>query len=735
MNLLLMLPFSILLLSALMSLGLAIYAWRQRPIAGAASFCLMMSGLFIWLLSYMLEIITFEATLRLTWSNMTFFGVATVPIAWLLFSWEYTGRTHWLTRRNIVLLFVEPVLIWLLIWTNFSHGLFRTSAVFDMTGPVVKAQMIYGPAFWVHTGYSYILLLIGTILLIKAFFQATGLYRRQLSIILIGVIVPWAANLFYIFPLDAIAYLDPTPLAFFITGLLMAWAIFGYRLIDIMPVARNLVIENMRDGMLVLDNDNRIIDINPAAEDILSCKAKTVIGQPAQSVLAKWSDLVKQYQNVDLIIDEITVTEAARTFYYDLQITPLLDKQGRRSGRLVLLRNITERKHTEEAYYTLVNQTTQAFAIIQDAQIKFANPALAEMTNLPLTQLSSMPVEALIHHIHPEDRELLTEVALNAPRFELRYLDAQGAVRWLELTASPIQFQGEPSIQVILSDITEHKEIETVLRQAKEEAESANRAKSTFLANMSHEIRTPLSAIIGYSEMLYEQAAANGNTKLAERLKNIELSGYHLLSILNDLLDISRIEAGKVDLRPELFPIQEMIDALLITVRPLVTRNNNRFTVMCAADLGNMVSDETKVMEMLTNLLSNAGKFTRDGEIVLRGYRETAVSPSSTESPAIVFQVSDTGIGIAPEGLSQIFQPFTQADDSLTRQYGGVGLGLAITKSLCELLGASIQVESELGVGSTFTIKFPLKTSFTEAANNLPTTEQQEASFDPHSTG
>ncbi|MCZ7674454.1 MAG: ATP-binding protein [Chloroflexi bacterium] len=153
------------------------------------------------------------------------------------------------------------------------------------------------------------------------------------------------------------------------------------------------------------------------------------------------------------------------------------------------------------------------------------------------------------------------------------------------------------------------------------------------------------------------------------------------------------------------------------------------------ADLGSMVSDETKVMEMLTNLLSNAGKFTRDGEIVLRGYRETAVSPSSTESPAIVFQVSDTGIGIAPEGLSQIFQPFTQADDSLTRQYGGVGLGLAITKSLCELLGASIQVESELGVGSTFTIKFPLKTSFTEAANNLPTTEQQEASFDPHSTG
>jgi PAS domain S-box-containing protein len=710
MNLLLTIPFTLLLFSAIVSVALAVYAWRQRPTTGAASFSLMMAGLSIWLFSYMLEIITYDPTLRLIWSNLTFLGVTTVPVAWLLFSLEYTDRTRWLTRRNIALLYVEPLIILGLIWTNFSHSLFRTGAVIDLTGAIPKVQMIYGPAFWVHTAYSYILLVVGTVILGTAFFQASGLYRRQLGIILIGALIPWLANLLYVFPLDAIAYLDPTAMAFFVTGLLMAWAIFGYRLIDIMPVARNSVIENMQDGMMVLDNANRIIDINPAAEAILDCEASRVIGQAAAGVLAKWPELVARYQDVDFTMDEISVTTEGRTSYYALQISPLLNKRGRQSGRLVLLRNITKRKHTEEAYYTLVNQTSQAFAIIQDNRVQFANPALAEITHRTAAQLAATPVDVLLNYIHPEDRAQLDLAQTRASHLELRYLDGGEKVRWLELTTSQIQYQGETAVQVVLSDITEHKEVETLLRQAKEEAEAANRAKSTFLANMSHEIRTPLSAIIGYSEMLSEQATAKGDTRLAERLKNIESAGYHLLTILNDLLDISRIESGKMDLREEMFAVNSLLDSLLITVRPLVTRNNNRLRLDCAEDLGIMMGDQTKVQQILANLLSNAGKFTKDGEIVLSVYRETAVSPSSPiPHPNIVFVVSDNGIGMSPDVVSQIFRPFMQADDSLTRQYGGAGLGLTITKRLCDMMHGSIQVESQPGAGSTFTVTLPIE--------------------------
>ncbi|MBE2224514.1 MAG: PAS domain-containing sensor histidine kinase, partial [Anaerolineae bacterium] len=183
MNQLLILPFLLLIVSAIISFGLAIYAWQRREARGAKSFCLMMVGLTVWLLSYSLEIITFDLTPRLMWSRMTFFGVTAVPVAWLLFSLEYTGRDKWITRRNVALLFVEPIAILILIWTNSYHQLFLHDVLFDASGPIPKVHMMYGPAFFVHAAYSYLLLLVGTILLGQAFFREKGLYKKQLGIV------------------------------------------------------------------------------------------------------------------------------------------------------------------------------------------------------------------------------------------------------------------------------------------------------------------------------------------------------------------------------------------------------------------------------------------------------------------------------------------------------------------------------------------------------------------------
>src|SRR5919198_11176 len=251
-------------------------------------------------------------------------------------------------------------------------------------------------------------------------------------------------------------------------------------------------------------------------------------------------------------------------------------------------------------------------------------------------------------------------------------------------------------------DITERKRIEEELRQAKEAAEAANAAKSGFLATVSHELRTPLNAIIGYSEMLQEEAADLGVSDLIPDLEKIHTAGKTLLSLINDVLDLSKIEAGKMDLYLETFDVATMIGEVAITVEPLMRKRDNTLVVQCAPDIGAMHADLTKVRQALFNLLSNAAKFTENGMVTLTVERETFEGRDWLR-----FRVADTGIGMSAEQLGKLFQPFSQADASTTRKFGGTGLGLALTRRLCQMMGGDITVESAPGQGSTFTIWLP----------------------------
>ncbi|MBB3951844.1 PAS domain S-box-containing protein [Aureimonas jatrophae] len=340
------------------------------------------------------------------------------------------------------------------------------------------------------------------------------------------------------------------------------------------------------------------------------------------------------------------------------------------------------------------------------------------------TDAASMALAGWSNVIEPEHAERVDEgyrsaIATGEPwedTFPLRAAD--GTFRWFLTQAVPIR-DGDGRVVRWFgtnTDVTKQRALEEEFLAAKEVAENANRAKSQFIANMSHELRTPLSAVIGYAEMLEEEVEDLGQTHLLPDLKKIEGNARHLLSLINDVLDLSKIEAERMDVFAETFELATVLDEVGSTVGSLIGKKNNRLVIQHDGALGEMHSDQVKIRQCLLNLLSNASKFTQDGTITLAAERTSVASRDW-----VTLSVTDSGIGMTPEQVERLFERFAQADESTTRKFGGTGLGLAITRAFCRLLGGDIGVTSEEGVGTTFTIRIPAIVEDTIEAADIPT--------------
>ncbi|HUG27439.1 MAG TPA: response regulator, partial [Gemmatimonadales bacterium] len=363
-------------------------------------------------------------------------------------------------------------------------------------------------------------------------------------------------------------------------------------------------------------------------------------------------------------------------------------------------RLFTAARREREYFEVLVRNSPVAIVVLNaDHRILSCNPAFEQLYGYEQADIAGRILDDLIttDEARQEAVSYTVQAAEGRPVQGVgRRRRRDGSLVDVEILAVPVVIDGERvAMMALYHDVTD-------LLDARRAAEAANQTKSHFLANMSHELRTPLNAIIGYSEMVEEEATDAGHSTYVPDLRKIQAAGRHLLALINDVLDLSKIEAGRMELHLETFELQPTIEAVASTVAPLIEKNANTLRLALSPGLGAMRADLTRVRQVLFNLLSNASKFTDHGEITLSAGRR-----SSPEGEVVVLAVADTGIGMTPEQQDRLFQAFSQADATTAAKYGGTGLGLAISRMFCEMMGGQISVDSTPGEGTTFTVVIP----------------------------
>jgi PAS domain S-box-containing protein len=579
--------------AAMIASAVIVLVWQRRDTLLSRPFLVMMASVILWCVFQALDISHRSYVGKFIFTVVQYYGIATIPIGWFCFALIYTSREHLVTRRLVLGLIVLQLPTYLGAPTNPWHNLFWSDLQLVNLAGAVVINGSFGPLWYYHLCSGYLLILIGTVLIVRGLLRAPPLYRRQGAAILLGVFLPWIASILYVSGVRPFGFMDLTPLGFALSGVAFAVGIARFQILELVPAARDALIEHMGDAVLVLDEQGRIVDLNPAALRLIAIPAERALGRTVTNLLPDQADLIARFRSLTSAATTVSLDRGHGLEHYDLRISPVRGRRGQVTGRLLVLRDIGEQKRVEQELHT-----------------------------------------------------------------------------------------------------------------AKEAAEAASRAKSAFLANMSHELRTPLNAIIGYSEMLQEDADGHDPAARAD-LERIAGAGKHLLALINDILDISKIEAGRMELSLEQVSLQPLLADVIATIEPLMRQRNNTLELQIAPAVPPLTADPTRLQQILLNLLSNAAKFTQDGQICLTVTLQPA-QPDEAQAEMILLAVRDTGIGMTPEQIARLFQPFAQADSSTTRQYGGTGLGLAISRSFARMMDGDIMVQSSPGVGSTFTLILPV---------------------------
>jgi signal transduction histidine kinase len=331
--------------TAIGTILMAALAVRRKSIPGAASLFWLMTGVSIWTLGYALELSMTDIRWQLVWAKIEYLGILSAPVLWLTLTISYTRKDAWLTRRNKFLLALEPVIALLIVWTNEAHSLVWSAWQQKITPVGTILDVSHGPIFYFIVAYAYLMLLAGAILLVITFSRMNTLYQRQSLIMLIGAAVPWLGNALYISGLNPFPNLDLTPFAFAITGVVVSWGLYRYHLLDIVPVARSLVVESMRDAVIVFDDRDRVIDLNFSAQQMMG-SSKNIIGEPAEAAIPFWGQIADCLHD-QAECGELILTNHGISGIFEIFKTAVYDPNHRMAGQLLLLREVTFQRRAE----------------------------------------------------------------------------------------------------------------------------------------------------------------------------------------------------------------------------------------------------------------------------------------------------------------------------------------------------------------------------------------------------
>ncbi|MGH7791898.1 MAG: PAS domain S-box protein, partial [Thermodesulfobacteriota bacterium] len=458
-------------------------------------------------------------------------------------------------------------------------------------------------------------------------------------------------------------------------------------------------------------NEDELIGTNSLM--LVFAEDRDMVGENAKKMLKREKVSPYEYRIVNKHGEVRWVMETVTSVQY----------QGRQAV-LGSFMDITEHKQTEELFRNLSNRSPIGVYIVQDGKFQFVNPQFQKYTGYDEYDLLDTSFWRIVFH---KDRDILRENLIKlrgerSPAYEYRIVNKQGDVRWIMKTATSIQYRGRQAVLGTIIDMTERKLAESELQNAKEAAEAASLAKSEFLANMSHEIRTPLNAIVGMTELTLDTEL---KPEQRDFLKVVQSSSETLLGLISDILDFSKIEAGQMEIEEVRFNLAELVEGVaeILSIRAY----NKGLELLCYVDpvLPDwVIGDPTRISQLLVNLIGNAIKFTERGEVSIKVER---AGSDDNGKIGLHFMVSDTGIGISKENQARVFEKFSQADSSTTRRFGGTGLGLSISKSLVELMGGSMWLESEEGKGSDF--HFSLASRYEAGEKERKKTELFHADF------
>jgi len=704
-----------LVVAALISGGLAAYTWPNRKTAGATPFFAMMFILFVWGTSYIFELAGTDIQTKIFWETWKFAGVVTAPVAWLVFAFEYTGRKAWINTRRLLALAIIPVISFFIILTNGWHGWFRASRTLSFEGGFLLLRTTDGPWFWVNASYTYVLMIVGLVLIIRALLRWPAQYRGQMIWILLASLTPLIANAITIFQVIPIQ-IDLTPYAFTVTGIGMAYALFRHRLLDLAPIARDIIIDGMKDGMIVVDANRRIVDINKAAQKMIGLAGeREPIGKRLGDVLSQLPELIERYRDATEAEDEVSIGEGENQRWYELDLSTLRDENRLIMGQVITARDITERKQAEEKLQEsetrfrqiVENASDLIYRIDMDGHFTYANPSAlyamgykTEEEVLGKHYLDMTTPESRHKLKRTYQHQLLSKIQNTYHEFPAIALD--GREIWVGQNVQLI-YENDVVVgfQALGRDITAIKQAQEALRIARDQALEASQAKSQLLSKVSHELRTPLGGIVGYAELLQGKAFGEINERQLKAAKEILESADYLTSMVNELLDEAQMRSSTGTLLEKPFSPQTLIQQAASGMDILAQKKGLEFSVEVDPSLPQEIyGDDRRIRQVIINLIGNAIKFTKEGSVRL--------IVSHPETKLWEIQVKDTGVGIPKEAQSYIFEPFRQVHAANTRDNRGVGLGLSITKQLVELMHGKIAVESEIGAGSTFTILLPI---------------------------